>query len=154
MIGHAELVKCSKSAIFVGRKAPAGMWLVAENLYGPAHCLVPRQHTGFFPNSIVFGYKTAHWLVTRQHIDWLQDSTWSGSKTAHCLVPRQHIVWFQDSALFGFKKAHCLVPRQHVVWFQDTKTCIFHKIWHERVRHGSPRAHIKPGRSYAFQDCF
>ena len=60
VIGHTELAKYSRSAIFVGKKAPAGMWLVAENLYGPAHCLVPRQHTGFFPNSIVFGYKTAH----------------------------------------------------------------------------------------------
>ena len=130
MIGHSELVKCARSAIFVGKKGPAGMWLT---LPGP---------------------QAAHCLVTRQHIVWLQDSTLSGSKTAHCLVPRQHIVWFRESTLSGFKQAHCLVPSQHVVWFQYTQTCIFHKIWHERVRHGSPRADIKSGRSYTLQDDF
>ena len=125
------------------------MLLVGENLYGPAHCLVPRQCTDLFPNTIVFAHKAAHWLVTRQHIVSFQDST-----TAHGWVPRQHIVWFQDSTLFGPKQAHCLVPTHHVVWLQDTKTYIFHKILHERVRHGSPRAHIKSGRSYAFHDDF
>ena len=93
-------------------------------------------------------------LVPRRHIVWFQDGTLSGSKIAQCLFPRQHIVWFQDSTLFGSKTAHCLVPRKHVVWSQDTQTYIVHKIWHERVRHGSPRAHIKSGRSYAFQDDF
>ena len=36
----------------MGKKAPAGMWLVAENLYGPADV--------WLQESTLIGYKTTH----------------------------------------------------------------------------------------------
>ena len=55
----------------MGRKAPAGMWSVAENLYGPsaaAHCVV-KYFNLFFMNGIDMKYfkylRTAFYMKKR-----------------------------------------------------------------------------------------